>query len=248
MPDNMSSGIVIDKVSFAYQKDSFVIKNLSCRIRRGIFLGVAGKNGSGKSTFSYLLNSLIPNSINGKFQGQVYVDGISTRKKNISYFARRVGMVFQNPEFSLFNLTVKEEIEFGLKNFNIKFDDKKIIEVLKKVNMQNFIDRDPQSLSFGEKQKISLACVLALDTDYIVLDEPVAQLDWISSVEFYQILKKINKLGKTIIVIEHNTDFLYRYTDDVFIFKDGVLYKKGMSKKILKESKEIELLGLKPVR
>jgi energy-coupling factor transporter ATP-binding protein EcfA2 len=157
-------------------------------------------------------------------------------------------MVFQNPDFSLFNLTVREEIEFGLKNFKFDIGDNKIKEILNLVGISDFIDRDPQSLSLGEKQKVSLACVLALQTDYIVLDEPIAQLDYRSSVDFYKILQRLNKKGKTIIVIEHDSDFLAKYTSEILILDKGKKYISGKSKNILSNNEMLKKIGLKTLQ
>lgn len=97
-------------------------------------------------------------------------------------------MVFQNPDFSLFNLTVREEIEFGLDNLKIENKDERIKKSLKQAGISGFEDRDPQTLSVGEKQKVNLACALSVDTQYLVLDEPTAELDYKSSVEIYKVL------------------------------------------------------------
>ncbi len=193
----MQQGIVLDKVSFSYKKETKVLRNLSLEISRGDFLGITGTNGSGKSTLTLLLNGLIPHFIEGKLSGQVLVEGISTAQKNVSYFAQKVGMVFQNPDLSLFNLTVSEEIEFGLKNFDMSNIEERKKEALVQVGLSGFENRDPQTLSFGEKQKICLACVLALDTEYLVLDEPTAMLDYKNSLELYKLLEKLNKRGKS---------------------------------------------------
>jgi len=173
------------------------------------------------------------------------VEGVSTTQKNVSYFAQKVGMVFQNPDLSLFNLTVSEEIEFGLKNFDMSNIEERKKEALVQVGLSGFENRDPQTLSFGEKQKICLACVLALDTEYLVLDEPTAMLDYKNSLELYKLLEKLNKRGKTIITIDHDTDFLWRYCDRTLILDKGEVKLLGTTQKILKEEKVLKTLGIK---
>jgi len=156
-----------------------------------------------------------------------------------------VGMVFQNPDFSLFNLTVAEDIGFGLQNLPGKIDQQKVLDALEQVGLGSFVDRDPQTLSFGEKQKVCLASVLALDVSYIVLDEPTAMLDYKSSVELYQLLKQLNAASKTIITVEHDTDFLWEYTQETMILDQGKVVSVGKTKDVLSNQHLLESLGVK---
>lgn len=240
----MINGINIKRVNFSYGNKK-ILKNITLNINRGDFWGITGVNGSGKSTFSYLLNGLIPHSIQGKLEGEVVVDGINTKSKNVAFFSQKVGMVFQNPDFSLFNLTVGEEISFGLKNLKRNNIENKIRESLKTVGMESFKERDPQSLSFGEKQKISLASIIALKSPYFVLDEPSAMLDYKSTVEIYRILKTLNNKGVTIIAIEHDTDFLWKYTNKVMILDHGEIIISGNSNHVFKNIPLLIKLGIR---
>lgn len=241
----MKNGIEFRDVTFSYPGKSAAISNINIGIECGSFVGITGTNGSGKSTLSLLMNGLIPHTISGRLTGDVCVDGINTRRKSVAYFSRKVGMVFQNPDFSLFNLTVADEIGFGLKNFYGCIDNERIRRALDIVGLKGFDSRDPQSLSFGEKQKICLACVLALDVSYIVLDEPTAMLDYKSSVELYIVLSSLNRQGKTIIVIEHDTDFLLSYARKILILDKGAMIRFGSSKEVFSDKALLTKLGIK---
>ncbi len=241
----MTHGISIRNVSFSYPDRTFSLKDISLYLEKGGFLGITGVNGSGKSTFSYLLNGLIPHLVKGKFAGVVTVDGISTVNNNVSFWAKKVGFLFQNPDFSLFNLTVAEELEFGLKNLKMDKIGERIKKVLHTLDLDGYAGRDPQTLSFGQKQKVALACILALETDYLVLDEPIAQLDYKSSKELYEVLGKLNNLGKTVVVVEHDTDFLYRYAKEVAILDRGSIRSFGPTRKVLSDKKLLNKLGVK---
>jgi len=241
----MNHAICFDRVTFSYPDKPDILSNINICIPQGTFVGISGVNGSGKSTLTYCMNGLIPHSIAGTFMGTVSVDGISTRAKDVAYFAHKIGMVFQNPDFSLFNLTVSEEIGFGLKNLTGKIFKNDISKALREVGLINYETRDPQTLSFGEKQKVCLASVLALDVSYIILDEPTAMLDWKSSVELYEMLNKLNKSGKTIITVEHDTDFLWKYTHQVIILDQGRIKVSGATKKVLSKSRLLTSLGIK---
>lgn len=241
----MTKGIILENVSFGYQKNQTILKNISLEIQPGDFLGITGINGSGKSTLTYLFNGLIPHFFKGHLNGKILIDGISTKTQSITYFSKKVGMVFQNPDFSLFNLTVEEEIAFGLKNFHLDCVKKRIEQALEMVGLGSYIDRDPQTLSFGEKQKVCLACVLALDTDYIVLDEPTSMLDYKSSLELYKILQKLNNQQKTIIVVEHDSDFLWQFSKKVLILSKGKIESSGKTEALLSNTKLLQRLGIK---
>ncbi len=223
----MNPGIVLSQVYFSYTKNQPVLTNLNFHINPGDFLTITGINGSGKSTLTYLLNGLIPHQIKGYFSGQVTVDSISTREKPISFFAAKVGLVFQNPDFSLFNLTVKDELAFGLTNLHQDQPEQKIKRALDQVQMLQYLNRDPQSLSFGQKQKICLACALALNPDYLVLDEPTAMLDHPSAIELYQILTRLNQQGKTIIVVEHHQEFISQFSKTTLILHQGQIHESA---------------------
>jgi len=239
----MKNGIQLENVSFSYAAGTSQLKNIPLQIPKGTFLGISGVNGSGKTTLSLLLNGLIPHEISGKLSGEVLIDGVNTKKKPVSYFAGKVGMLFQNPDFMLFNLTVFDEIAFGLKQ---KESTKKVFEALEMVGLTKFEKRDPQTLSLGEKQKICLAGVLARDTEYIVLDEPVAMLDYKGAVNLYKLLKLLNgDYGKTIIVIEHDTDFLKAFAKEVIILDQGEIVLQGKTSSVFSQTKKIKELGIK---
>lgn len=235
-------GINLSAVSFRYaDSPNLVLKNISLSIKPGEFIGLTGVNGSGKSTLLYLLNGLIPRSIPGKLSGKINID-------NRLPDPQTVGLVFQNPDFSLFNLTVKEELMFGLKNFNLDNIDARVKTALTQVNLQKFINRDPQTLSFGQKQLVNLACVLALNPPYLVLDEPSAMLDYKNSLTLYQILARLNQQGKTILVVEHDTDLLAQFTRQVIVLNQGQIVIQGKTKKILSQNSLLNRLGIKPPR
>jgi energy-coupling factor transport system ATP-binding protein len=239
----MNKGIRLENVSFGYNSDTFQLENISLQIPRGTFLGISGMNGSGKTTLGLLLNGLIPHEIPGKLTGSVFIDGVDTKKRPVSYFAGKVGMLFQNPDFMLFNLTVFDEIAFGLKQKNTS---QKVLKALGMVGLDGFSQRDPQTLSLGEKQKICLASVLARNTEYIILDEPAAMLDYKGAARLYKLLQTLNKThGKTIIVIEHDTDFLLAHAKQAIVLDRGRVVLEGSAASVFSRTKKLRKLGIK---
>lgn len=222
-----------------------LLNKLNLVIPRKSFFAITGANGSGKTTLTLFMNGLIPNEVTGKMQGNVFVDGENTREKTVSHFAKKIGMVFQNPDFMLFNLTVREEIEFGLKNLHFENCEKRVKDALNTVDMTQYIDADPHELSLGQKQKISLACVLAMDTPYIVLDEPTSMLDHKSAVSLYVLLKKLHNQGKTIVIVEHDTDFLVDTASTVAVIDKGNIIFQGNPSQVFSKKKLLDEIGVK---
>ncbi|MBP6993698.1 ABC transporter ATP-binding protein [Candidatus Woesebacteria bacterium] len=239
------AGIYVDNVSVQYGVGGFELDGVTATIAKGSFCGITGTNGSGKTTFVHLLNGLIPHQIEAKLAGNVLIDGENTRNKPVSHFARKVGMVFQNPDFMIFNLTVREEITFGLMNLSISYTDDTVTQSLAAVGLDGYENRDPHALSLGQKQKLTIAAVLAMNTDYIVLDEPSAMLDYRSAIELYDLLAQLNMQGKTIIAVEHDTDFLLTYASHMIVLDNGSCAMHGSTKDVFAQRKQLHDLGIK---
>jgi energy-coupling factor transport system ATP-binding protein len=240
----MYKGIQLKNVSFSYDNKTSQLKDISLQIPKGTFFGISGVNGSGKTTLGLLLNGLIPHEIEGKLNGDILIDDVNTKKKPVSYFAANIGMLFQNPDFMLFNLTVFDEVAFGLKKQTDLSE--KVRNALEMVGLKGFEKRDPQTLSLGEKQKVCLASVLARDSEYIMLDEPVAMLDYRGAVNLYALLRKLNEdYRKTIIVIEHDTDFLLSFAKEVIILNEGEIVLKGSAALVFSHKDKLKNFGIK---
>lgn len=239
--------IIFESVSFQYGSDDKILDLIDLEINKNDFTAILGKNGSGKTSLTYCINGLIPHAIPGKLTGNVYIDGKNTKDISIGEISKKVGSVFQDPDLVIFNLTVEEEVAFGV--YNLKLDDpkKRVREALKEVGLSGFEKRDPQSLSGGQKQLLCIACVLAMGTDYIVLDEPISNLDYSNSRLVYKILKSLHKQGKTIIVVEHDTDMVWEYATKTIIIDKHKIIKNGPTKQILKDYRGLIDLGIRPI-
>lgn len=241
----MNDGIILEKVNFSYNRGHSALINISCKIIKGAFVGITGLNGSGKTTLLYLLNGIIPHLIQGRLSGEVMVDSVSTKDKSVSFFAKKVGVLFQNPDFSLFNLSVEEEIAFGLKNLKLNQHQQRIKQALTTVGLKGFEKRDPQTLSFGEKQRVNLACLLAIEPEYLVLDEPSSMLDYKSAKQLYDTLRNLNQKGKTVIVVEHDTDLLKEYTQEIIILHQGKIVSSGLTERVFSDHKLLTATGIR---
>jgi len=168
--------IEFENVSFNYEKKGRTILNdISFKIERGEFVAIVGKNGAGKTTLLKHINGLLKPT-----NGQVKIEGEDIIKKPISEMAMKIGLAFQNPTHQLFAESVKKELEFGPKNMNIEPEviEKKIQKIAEHFEIIHLLDRNPLDLSGGEQRLVSIASVLTMDQDILVLDEPTFGQDY----------------------------------------------------------------------
>ena len=182
-----------------------VLKGINLSVPKGQFLAILGHNGSGKSTLAKHFNGILTGT-----KGKVFVNGIDTADDDRIYDVRQtVGMVFQNPDNQLVATIVEEDVAFALENLGVPPADirERVDEALRKVDLYKYREHSAHQLSGGQKQRVAVAGVIAMQPDCIVLDEPTAQLDPIASLEFLQMLSKINReLGVTVILTEHRLE------------------------------------------
>lgn len=238
--------IEVKNISYSYNNSSFAVKNASTTINENEFLAIVGHTGSGKSTFIQNLNALlIPTS------GSVMVDEVEIKDKikikNIKELRKKIGIVFQFPEYQLFEETVEKDILFGPKNFDFKEEDLVSLasETLKKVGLDDsYLSKSPFELSGGEKRRVAIAGILAFNPDVLIVDEPTAGLDPIASSKMMDLFKKLHDEGKTIILVTHQMDHVLKYCNRVIVFKDGEIKKDCTPMNLFKDEKEVSRLNL----
>lgn len=205
--------------------DRLALNNITCTIEPGEFIGVIGKNGAGKSTFSQALTGLVPNFYRGAYGGSVKVDGLDVRDIAVDDLCQRVGLVFQNPfnQVTGSKLTVYEEIAFGLENIGVPRAEmhKRIQDAMELLDISRFADRNPFDLSGGQMQRMAIASIIAMHPQVIILDEPTSQLDPQSSEEVFRAVQNLSKNGITIIMIEHKMEKIAAYSDRVLFLDNG---------------------------
>ncbi|WP_406602779.1 energy-coupling factor transporter ATPase [Metamycoplasma sualvi] len=230
--------IKVKDLKFKYQgANQYALDNVSVTIPRGSYVAILGHNGSGKSTFSKLISGLYkPTS------GEIYIDGIMIKKNSLRDIRKKIGIIFQNPDNQFIGSTVEDDLAFGLENANVDREKmKKIIQDLAaKVDMENFLDREPNSLSGGQKQRVAIASVLALNPEIIIFDEATSMLDPKGKEDVLKIIKDIQKTReKTLISITHDMDEAIM-ADYCIVFSKGKIIAFDESKNILNNSKIIE--------
>ncbi|HPQ61798.1 MAG TPA: energy-coupling factor transporter ATPase [Bacillota bacterium] len=236
-------GIEFKKVSYRYMKGNAAffqaINNISLEIDNlDEFICLVGQTGSGKSTLVQHMNALIFPS-----EGEVVIDGVvitSKRDKKIDYNSLRkhVGLVFQFPEYQLFEETVEKDVMFGPLNFKMTKEEaaKAAHVALEQVGLDDtYLERSPLNLSGGEKKRVSIAGILALNPDVLVLDEPTSGLDPAGKRRLMELLSSIKKeTGKTIVLITHDMDLVYQYASRVLVLNTGNLVFDGTPDKLFR--------------
>ncbi len=242
----MSGIIEFDNVTFKYDEENNVakdvIKNITLSIEKGSFVAVLGHNGSGKSTLAKLTNAiLVPN------EGKVLVDGIDTADEDRRNDVRRtVGMVFQNPDNQIVATIVEDDVAFGPENLGVDPDEirKRVDDSLKAVGMYDYRFHEPHKLAGGQKPRVAIAGVIAMQTDCIVVDEPTAMLDPRGRKEVMETVKRLNKeMGITVIFITHYMDEAVQ-ADRVIVIDEGNIRFDGTPREVFGHIDEIKKIGL----
>ena len=220
--------IKVENLKYRYpDTEKLALDGITCDIKPGEFIGVIGRNGSGKSAFCQALLGLVPNFYRGAYGGKVLVDDVEVRNVEVDELCQKVGMVFQNPfnQVTGSKLTVYEEIAFGLENFGIPRDEmkKRIDDSLELLDIAKYRDRAPFDLSGGQMQRMAIASIIAMQPEVIVLDEPTSQLDPQGSEEVFKAVAKLSQKGITVIMVEHKIEKIAAYSDRIMLLDDGKL-------------------------
>lgn len=238
--------IKCENITFKYESDErdekIILNDISLEIEKGSFVAILGRNGSGKSTLAKHMNSiLLPLS------GFVYVNGIKTSEtKRLFDIRKAVGMVFQNPDNQIVATTVEEDVAFGLENLGVPREEmvERVKDALKKVGMYEFRKKEPHLLSGGQKQRVAIAGIIAMEPEYIVLDEPTAMLDPRGRKEVIATIKELNKKHNiTVVLITHFMEEAAK-ADRVVVMDEGNIVMDDIPQNIFSRVEEIEKLGL----
>lgn len=219
------SAVTLRDVTFTYPGATApTLRHVNLDVAEGDFLAIMGANGCGKSTLCKTMNGLIPQFIVGDLEGEVSVAGVDATTAEIGELARHIGYVYQDFENQLVRPTVIDEASFSCLNYAFEDYLERGMRALELCGMADRADSYIWQLSGGQKHLLALAGAIALEPDVIVLDEPVAQLDPYHAEQTYRVLRRLNEeLGKTIIVIEHHTDFIAEYCRTAALMAGGAV-------------------------
>ena len=238
-------GINISKVAFTYfphrkeEKNKYILEDINLNINdKNEFIAIVGHTGSGKSTLVQLMNALLVPT-----KGEVIVDNnVITKKKqkHLKDIRKKVGVVFQFPEYQLFEETVLKDVSFGPKNYKLDNPEEKAKKAMESLHLgEAFYDKHPLLLSGGEMRKVAISGILASEPEILILDEPTVGLDPFTKNELISLLEEIAK-EKTIIFITHDMDVLWRVATRVLVLDDHKIVYDGDKYELFKDEDFIE--------
>ncbi len=233
----MPAGIHIKNLTFSYAPDKPVLNNVSLDINPGEKLGIIGPSGAGKSTLLLHLNGILTGS------GVVRIGETVVGKKSLSEIRRKVGLVFQNPDDQLFNPTVEEDIAFGPLNFGLSIEetDRKVQDTLRAMNLEGFEKYESHHLSMGERKRVALATVLAINPEVIAFDEPFSSLD---PAMVLQLITLINGLEATLVIVSQSILPLISCCERIAVINKGELVAVGPRDEIIKDRELMRSSGM----
>jgi energy-coupling factor transport system ATP-binding protein len=243
--DDSNKKVVIETndLSFLYKKEKHALQNVNLKIHEGEFVALIGKNGAGKTTFAKHLNGLLRPS-----SGRILINGKDITPLSTSKLSREVGYVFQNPDHQIFSATVWDEIEFGLKNMNLDEaeKEKRINSVLEFVGLEDCRNRHPFTLGKGERQKLAVATILAMEPNILVIDEPTTGQDWNGTKRMMEMMEKLHQKGHTILAITHNMRLAAEYADRIIVFSKGKVVLDGSPKEVFYQQEVLKSVSITP--
>ena len=224
-------------------RDTYALEDINLEIAPGEFVAIIGQNGSGKTTLIKHFNGLLKPT-----RGSVIVDGHDTTDMPTSELAKFVGYVFQNPDHQIFAETVKDEVAFGPRNLG--FPEERIQEimttVLSEMDLSGLEDEMPFQLSRGQRQRLAVASVLAMQPSIMIIDEPTTGQDWRESMALMKLVKDLNENGHTCIVTTHNMNLVSLFARRVIVMCQAKVSLDGPTQDIFRFSKELKEAWIKP--
>lgn len=236
--------IECDSVRFGYgkTKDAELIHGISLSIEDGEFVALTGENGAGKSTFSKLLAGILKPS-----DGKISVNGIDTKKAKNSVLAKTTGFLFQNPDRQLCTYTVRDEIAFGQKALKTGTEEeisKRTEKIIERFGFNP--DEAPFSLSRGQRQRLALASIIAVEPKVMILDEPTTGLDYKECMEIMSAVKELNKNGTTVIMVCHDMELVLDFAWRMIVLADGKIEADGKTLEIMRRKEILQKTCLLP--
>jgi len=237
-PRDEASRRVLDVrgLSFAYPDGHRALSGVDLHVHRGERVALLGPNGAGKTTLVLHLNGILGSGGGGSSAGSVTISGLDVTKPNLKEIRRRVGIVFQDPDDQLFMGTVRQDVAFGPANLGIrgKALETRVLHALDLVGMADFADRPPHHLSFGQRRRVAVATVLAMEPEVLVLDEPSSNLDPASRRELADILRS---LDVTLLMVTHDLPYALELCPRSMVLSAGQVVADGATREVLSDER-----------
>jgi cobalt/nickel transport system ATP-binding protein len=231
-----------EDLCYSYGQGKEVLREINITVRKGEKIVVLGSNGAGKSTCFLNLNGVYrPDS------GRILYRGKEIGKKDLNELRKNVGIVFQDADNQIIASTVFAEVSFGPMNLKLPREEvkKRVEDALEYMNLGSMRDRPPHYLSGGEKKRVSIADIIAMESEVVIFDEPTASLDPVNVEMLEGVLDKMNEMGKTLLISTHDVDFAYRFADRAVIFAGGRIIADGPVRKVFENDEVLNQANLK---
>lgn len=243
-PASAETVVAIQDLWHRYPDGTCSLKGVTAEIKRGEFIGLLGSNGSGKTTLSKIINGIY-----SPWKGDVQVLGQSVRDKRVkSKLARHVGYVFQNPEHQIFTRSVYDDVAYGLINMRLKQQEikERVEKALAVVGLESLAKEDPLFLGKGQKQRLAVASILAMEPEILIVDEPTTGQDYLMSSNIMKLLEELNKKGTTIIVITHDMTLVVEFCKRILTLKNGQFVYDGSPRELFLDRVKLQDVMLYP--
>lgn len=239
----MEEIIKVENLTHIYETGVEALKGVNIEIHKGEFIALVGQNGSGKSTLVKHFDGLLrPTS------GTVTVKGMDISKTRSEKLSSVVGYVFQNPDYMLFALTIEGEVSFGPKNLKLSPDEikQRVQKALEVTGLEKIKGESPLFFGKGTRRMISIASVLAMDPEVMVIDEPTTGMDYNGRLSVMSLITELNRMGKTIVIITHDMNLVANYCKRVIVLTKGKVVFDGMVEKLFRKAEVLKEAKLKP--
>jgi len=213
------------------------LRNINLKIYEGEFVGIVGQNGSGKTTLVKNFVGLLKPT-----KGKVLFKGEDIKNMRVSELSKKIGLVLQNPDHQLFTISCRDEIAFGLKNIGVPKEEmeERIREALRLVGLEKEYDTFPFRMSFGDRRKLTVATIIAMRPEVVILDEPTTAQDYLGRYKLADLSRKLQEeLGKTVIMISHDIELIAKYVKRLIVMKDGEII---LDKPVREALQEVDIL------
>ncbi|MFQ3545534.1 ABC transporter ATP-binding protein [Halobacillus rhizosphaerae] len=242
-----NEAVRVENLTFQYpDTEEEVLKNINFTLHFGEILGIVGPTGAGKSTLAMCLNGLVPQVIEGELRGDVFVKEKNINETSVAEISEHVGFVFQEPENQLSQMTIEEEIAFGMGNLGVAREEmiNRIKESLEQVGLSGFEKRSPLALSGGQQQRLAIASVMAMRPSIMIMDEPTSMLDPKGKNEVYDVLQNLKEFNMTGIIIDHEVERIATYCDKILVLDEGQVKAFGSPEEVFTQIELLQQLQL----
>ena len=226
-----------EKYGFRYNESKkWAVRDFDMTVQEGEIVVLAGPSGCGKSTLLRSINGLIPHMYSGETEGRVLVDSQAVASTAMSSLAQKVGLLFQNPENQIFMFSVERDVAFGLENLGVPREEMRgrVDRAMSLLGVTELAARAPHELSDGQKQRVALAGVIAMNPKLVILDEPTSLLDPKTALELVELVARLRReTGTTFVVVEHRLDLLVTVADRIVVMSEGMKVLDGSPKEVL---------------